>query len=374
MGSRRVAASPTGVIGSRRADDAHAGMATVLASFPNTKEQVVKPAQRYLGHAQTGPAYLAPALVAAALSLGASHTHPQTYPSKPIRVIVPFAPGGSTDILARLIAQHLGDSLGQQVLVDNRPGGGSVIGTELAAKSAPGGYTLLMVSTSTVTLPALQRKLPYDTLRDLTPVTQLVSSPNVLVVHPSLPVKSVRDLIALARARPHQIAYGSGGNGTSTHLGAEILGLAAGVRMTHVPYKGTNPATVALLSGDVSWQFSAILSIMPHIKTGRLRPVAVSSARRSPVLPEIPPVADTLPGFEASPWTGVSVPAGTSREIVARLHQEIARGFNSTETRERLMRDGNEVVTSTPEEFDAFFQAQMAKWGKVIKQANISIN
>jgi tripartite-type tricarboxylate transporter receptor subunit TctC len=315
-------------------------------------------------------------VTAAAITLcaGVPIANAQTYPTKPIRIIVPFAPGGATDILARLAAKSLSDSLGQQAIVDNRPGGGSVIGTELAAKSAPDGHTLLMVSTSTVTLPALAKKLPYDTLRDLAPLTQLVSSPNVLVVHPSLPVKSVRELVALARARPDQVAFGSGGNGTSTHLGAEILGLMAGVRMTHVPFKGANPSTVAVLSGEVSWQLSAILSTMPHIRAGKLRPIAVSSLRRSPVLPDVPPVADTLPGFEASPWTGVSVPAGTPKEIVTRIQQEIAKGFNSGETRGRLERDGNEVVTSTPEEFDAFFRAQMAKWGKVIREANIRVD
>ena len=314
-------------------------------------------------------------LICIAIAAGMSTTAvAQTYPTKPIRIIAPFAPGGATDILARLVAQSLSASLGQQAIVENRAGGGSVIGTEVAAKAPPDGHMLLMVSTSTVTLPALSRKLPYDTLRDLTPVTQLVSSPNVLVVHPSLPVKSVRDLIALARARPNQIAYGSGGNGTSTHLGGEILAQTAGVRMTHVPYKGANPSTIAVLSGDVSWQLSAILSTMPHITAGKLRPIAVSSLKRSPVLPDVPPVADTLPGFEASPWTGVSVPAGTPKEIIVRLHQEIAKGFNSGETRERLTRDGNEVVTSTPEEFDIFFRGQMAKWGKLIRDANISVN
>jgi len=317
-----------------------------------------------------GMSHLLCALLACAASGVASA---QAWPAKPIRIIAPFAPGGATDILARLVAQTLTSALGQQAIVENRAGGGSVIGTELAAKATPDGHTLVMVSTSTVTLPALSKKLPYDTLRDLATVTQLVSSPNVLVVHPSLPVKTVRDLIALARARPDQIAYGSGGNGTSTHLGGEILVLTAGVRMTHVPFKGANPSTIAVLSGDVAWQLSAIISTLPHIKAGKLRPIAVSSARRSPVLPDVPPVADTLPGFEASPWTGVSVPAGVPKEIVARLQQEIAKGFNSGETRERLLRDGNEVVTSTPEEFDAFFRAQMVKWGKLIKDANISV-
>ena len=294
-----------------------------------------------------------------------------TYPVKPIRIIVPFAPGGATDILARLIQQTLTESLKQQAIVDNRPGGGSVIGTELAAKSAPDGYTLLMTSTSTVTLPSLTAKLPYDTLRDLAPVTQLVSSPNVLVVHPSLPVKSVKDLIALARSRPEQIAFGSGGNGTSTHLGAVILGQVADVRMTHVPFKGANPSTIAVLSGEVAWQLSAIISTLPHVQAGKLRAIAVSSLKRSAVLPEVPAISETLPGFEASPWTGVSVPTGTPKEIVARLHQEIQKGYNSGETRERLLRDGNEIVTSAPGEFDAFFRAQMAKWGKVIRDAGI---
>ncbi len=298
----------------------------------------------------------------------------QPYPSKPIRLIVPFAPGGATDILARLISQSLTESLRQQVIVENRAGGGSVIGTEVAAKSAPDGYTLLMVSTSTVTLPSLTTKLPYDTLRDLAPVTQLVSSPNILVVHPSLPVKSVKDLIALARARPDQIAFGSGGNGTSTHLGGVILGQVTGVRMTHVPFKGANPSTIAVMSGEVAWQLSAIISTLPHVKSGRLRAIAVSSLQRSAVLPDVPTVAETLPGFEASPWTGVSVPAGTPKDIVARLHQEIQKGYNSGETRERLRRDGNEIVTSTPDEFEPFFRAQMAKWGKVIRDANIRLD
>ena len=297
----------------------------------------------------------------------------QAYPVKPVRIIVPFAPGGATDSLARLIAQTLTESFKQQMIVENRAGGGSIIGTELAAKAAPDGYTLLMVSTSTVTLPSLAPKLPYDTLRDLAPVTQLVASPNVLVVHPSLPVKSVKDLIALARTRPDQIAFGSGGNGTSTHLGAVILGQVSGVRMTHVPFKGANPSTIAVLSGEVAWQLSAIISTLPHVNAGRLRAIAVSSVKRSAVLPEVPAIAETLPGFEASPWTGVSVPAGTPKEIVARLHQEIHQSYNSGETRERLLRDGNEIVTSTPEDFDAFFRAQITKWGKVIRDANIRL-
>lgn len=313
---------------------------------------------------------------AAGLSVlaGAGVSHGQTFPAKPIRIIVPFAPGGATDILGRLVAQKLTEDFGQQVIVENRAGGGTVIGTEIVAKSPADGYTLLMASTSTATNPSLLRKLPFDTLRDLTAVTQLVSSPNVLVVHPSLPVKSVRELIALARAKPDQIAFGSGGNGTSTHLGGEILPLMAGVRMVHVAYKGAGPATIAVMSGEISWQLVAILSAVPHIRSGRLRAIAVSSVQRASILPDVPPVADTLPGFEASPWTGVSAPAGTPKDVISRLHQAIVKGFTAPETRERLAQDGNEVVVSTPEQFDVFFRAQMEKWAKVIKGAGIQLN
>jgi tripartite-type tricarboxylate transporter receptor subunit TctC len=313
-------------------------------------------------------------LLLALSSLCAGASHAQQYPSRPLRIVAPFAPGGSTDILARLVAQKLSEGLGQQAIVDNRAGGGSVIGTDIAAKSPPDGYTLLIVSTSTVTAPSLVRKLPYDTVRDFAQVIQLVSSPNVLTVHPSLPVKSVRELIAVARSRPGQVAFGSGGNGTSTHLGGEILKMMAGVDMVHVPYKGTGPATIALLSGDISWQLGAILSTMPLIKAGKLRAIAVSSARRSAVLPDVPPVADTLPGFEASPWTGVSAPAATPRDIIARLNAEIAKGFTAPDTRDRLARDGNDVVANSPEEFDAFFRAQIDKWARVIKAANIRVD
>ena len=242
----------------------------------------------------------------------------QTYPAKPIRLVAPFAPGGSTDILARMVAQKLTEAWGQQVNVDNRAGGGSVIGTDIVAKAAPDGYTLVMTSTSTATAPSLVKKLPYDTLRDLVPVIQLVSTPNVLVVHPSLPVRGVRDLIELARARPDQIAFGSGGNGTSTHLGGEILRMMANVRMTHVPFKGGAPSVTSLMSGEVSWVFSAILPVAPLIKAGRLRAIAVSSAKPSAALPGVQPVGATLVGFDTSPW-----PAWPRR---ARRRRNLSRG------------------------------------------------
>jgi tripartite-type tricarboxylate transporter receptor subunit TctC len=297
----------------------------------------------------------------------------QTFPAKPMRLIVPFAPGGSTDILARLAAQKLTEAWGQQVNVENRAGGGSVIGTDLVAKAAPDGYTLVMTSTSTATAPSLMKKLPYDTLRDLTPVIQLVSTPNALVVHPSLPVNSVRELIVLARTRPDQIAFGSGGNGTSTHLGGEILRLMAGVRMTHVPFKGAAPSITSLMSGEVSWVFSAILPALPLIKAGRLRAIAVSSARPTHALPGVPSVGDTLPGFDTSPWTGVAAPGATPKEIILRLNQEIARGYSAPDVRARLLREGNDVVLNSPEQFEAFFRGEMEKWAKVITAAGIAI-
>jgi tripartite-type tricarboxylate transporter receptor subunit TctC len=308
-----------------------------------------------------------------ALLLAIGSASAQTYPSKPIRLVAPFAPGGSTDILARLVAQKLTEAWGQQVNVDNRAGGGSVIGTDIVAKSAPDGYTLVMTSTSTATAPSLVRKLPYDTLRDLAPVIQLVSTPNVLVVHPSLPVRNVRELIALARARPDQIAFGSGGNGTSTHLGGEILRLMANVRMTHVPFKGTAPSITSLMSGDVSWVFSAILPALPLIKAGRLRAIAVSGARPTSALPGVPPVGETLNGFDTSPWTGVAVQGATPKDLITRLNQTIAQGYSAPDVRERLQREGNDVALNTPEQFDVFFRGEMDKWAKVIKAAGIAI-
>jgi tripartite-type tricarboxylate transporter receptor subunit TctC len=315
--------------------------------------------------------YLAATTLALLSVLSAAHAQP--YPTKSIRLVAPFAPGGSTDILARLVAQKLTEAWGQQINVDNRAGGGSVIGTDIVAKSAPDGYTLVMTSTSTATAPSLVRKLPYDTLRDLAPVIQLVSTPNVLVVHPSLPVKSVAELIALARARPDQIAFGSGGNGTSTHLGGEILRLMANVRMTHVPFKGTAPSITSLMSGDVSWVFSAILPALPLIKAERLRAIAVSSAKPTSALPGVRPVGDTLKGFDTSPWTGVAVQGATPKDIILRLNQAIALGYSAPEVRERLQREGNDVVLNTPEQFDVFFRGEMDKWAKVIKAAGIAI-
>ena len=287
---------------------------------------------------------------------------------------MPFAPNGPNDILARMVGQKLTAAWKQQVIVDNRPGGGTVIGTELAARSAPDGYALLMVSTSTAVNPSLKKSLPYDTIKDFAPVIELAASPNVLVVHPSLPVRSVRDLLRLAKSKPGAINYASGGTGTATHLAGALLCITGGVRMTHVPYKGAGPATIDLLSGEVSWMFGTILPTLPHIKSGRLRAIGVSSEKRSPALPDVPAIAETLPGFEATSWYGIFAPAGTPKTTIVKLNAEIARILQSPDVRDYLLRQGATPVGDTPEKFDAHFREQIAKWGKVIKQAGITAN
>jgi len=306
--------------------------------------------------------------------LTASQALAQSYPSKPIRIIVPFGVGGPNDLLARIVGQKLTESWGQQAIVDNRPGGGTIIGTEIAARAAPDGHTLMIAAASHATNPSRLRKLPFDPLADFAPVSLLGFSPTALIVHPSMPVKSVRDLIAVAKSRPGEIAFGSGGNGTAIHLAFEVLCLQAGVRMIHVPFNGQAPALLSVMRGDVPWMFAGILPTLPHIKSGRLRAIAVSSAKRTTVLPDVPPVADTLPGFQAVPWYGVFVPAGTPKDVISKLSQEIANTLRAPDMRERLGREGVEVVAGTPEQFGAFFRAEIDKWAKVIKTAGIQLD
>ncbi|MBI4293524.1 MAG: tripartite tricarboxylate transporter substrate binding protein [Betaproteobacteria bacterium] len=314
-----------------------------------------------------------PALLLCALIASAPGVLAQTFPTKPIRIIVPVASGGPNDILARLAGQKLTEAWGQQVIVDNRPGAGGTIGAELAARAVPDGHTLLMVAPNHATNPTLMRKLPFDTLRDFSPVILLAMAPHVLLVHPTVPVKSVQELIALGKASPGKIAFGSGGNGTSIHLTAEIFCLKAGLKMVHVPYKGQMPAITDLIRGEVSWMFAGIAPTMPFIKAGKLRPIAVSSLQRASALPDVPPVADTMPGFEASSFYGLFVPSATPKDVIGKLNREIAKAFRSPDMRERLARDGTEVVAGSPEEFDAFFRAEIQKWAQVIKQAGIRI-
>lgn len=297
----------------------------------------------------------------------------QPFPVKPIRIVVPFTPGGPNDILARLIGQRYTAVWGQQTIVDNRPGGGTVIGSDIVAKAAPDGYTLLMVSTSHAANPSLIPKLPFDTLHDFAAVGQAVSSPNVLVVHPSIPARNTHDLINIAKARPGQITFASGGSGAATHLAGELLKIMAGVEMTHIPYKGAGPATIDLISGQVTWMFGTILPTLPHVRAGKLRALAVSGKQRAAVLPDVPTIAEHVPGFEASSWYGVFAPAAIPADVIAKLNQEMARALTPADVRARLAAEGSEVVAGSPEDFMTLFRAEAAKWARVIKQAGIRL-
>lgn len=299
----------------------------------------------------------------------------QTYPAKPIRLISPYAPGGGTDILARLIGQKLAENFGQPVIVENRPGAGGIIGTEIVAKSPADGYTIMLASPSPIVVaPHLHKKLAYNPLKDLAPITLISVVPAVLVVHPSLPAKSVRELIALASSKPGRLTFSSSGNGGTGHLAGEMLKMMSGVDMVHVPYKGTGPATTAVLSGEVSLSFGNIISLLPHVKANRLRAVAVTTPKRSPVLPDIPALAETLAGYSAGPWYGVLAPTGTPQDIIAKLNQEIVKILRSPEVKQNLSSEGADPVGSTPGEFAAHLKAETERWGKVVRQARMKID
>jgi len=293
------------------------------------------------------------------------------FPSRPIRMIVPFAPQGPNDLLARMVGLKLTESWGQSVVVDNRPGGGTVIGTELAVRAPADGHTLLMVSLSTAVNPVLQKKLPFNTAKDLVPLINLAFSPNLLVTHPALAANNIAQLLALAKAKPGGVIFASGGSGSTTHLAAELLALMGGVKMTHVPYKGASPATIDLLAGRVNWMFGTILPTLPHVKAGKLRALGVSSPKRIATLPDVPAIAETLPGFEAVSFYGVAAPAGVPRPVMAKLNAEMARIVNTPETREQLRLQGADAVGDSQAEFTVFFKSQMSKWAKVIREAGI---
>ena len=299
----------------------------------------------------------------------------QGYPVKPVRLIVPFPAGGATDIVARLVAQKLTESLGQQVIVDNRGGAGGTIGSDNAAKSPPDGYTLLMATSSTHAIaPSLYSKLPYDPVRDFSPVTLIASATILLAVHPSVPAKSVRELIAIAKKQPNALSFASSGNGGISHLVGEHFKSVAGVQMLHVPYKGDTPALIDLVGGQVHLMFGTAVSFLPYVKTGRLNALAVTNAKRSPIVPNVPTVAESgLPGFEALQWFGIFVPAGTSKDVIARLNAEIVKALKLPDVRERLTSLGAEIVGGTPEQFAAFQKTDTAKWAKVVKESGAKI-
>jgi tripartite-type tricarboxylate transporter receptor subunit TctC len=297
----------------------------------------------------------------------------QEYPARSVRLVIPFAPGGSNDILGRLIAARLGETLGQQVVADNRPGAGGSIGAELAAKAIPDGYTLLIGHIGTLAVnPTLYRKLGYNPVTDFQPISMIAKVPNIMVVHPSLPVKSVKDLIALARAKPGALVYGSGGSGGAGHLATEYFKLMAKIELVHVPYKGTGPALIDLLAGQTQLVFAGVPGIATHVRSGKLRPLGVSTASRLAVFAELPTIAEAgVPGYEATQWYGILAPAGTPRPVVDKLNREIVTGLKSRQLHERLVADGSEPFSSTPEEFAAFIKTEIARWAPVIKTAGI---
>jgi tripartite-type tricarboxylate transporter receptor subunit TctC len=298
------------------------------------------------------------------------------YPTKPIRLVVPFPPGGATDILARAVAQKLGETWGQSVVVDNRPGAGGNIGTELVAKAAPDGYTLEMGTVGTHAINAsLYAKIPYDHVKDFAPVILVAGVPNVLEVNPSVPVNSVQELIAYAKANPGKLNFASSGAGTSIHLSGELFKVMAGVQMTHVPYKGSSPALQDLLGGQVQLMFDNLPPSLPQIKAGKLRALAVTSATRAPALPDVPTIAESgLPGFEASSWFGIVAPAGTPPAIIAKLNTEVAKWLASPEGKEKLVSIGANAGGGSPEDFARHIQAETAKWAKVVKESGAKVD
>ena len=311
-------------------------------------------------------------IVTVALLASAAVAQAQQYPSKPIRIVVGFAAGGPSDVAARTIAQKLTEKWGQQVIVDIRPGAGGNIATEIVAKAPADGYTLLEPAFAHAVNPFLYSKLPFDAVKDFAPVLLFASIANVLVVHPSIPARSVKELIAFAKTRPGELTAGSAGNGTASHLAVELLNLMGGIKTTHVPYKGLAPAHTELMGGQLSMLFDGIVTGMPAVKAGRLRALGVTTVKRWQGTPDIPTMAEAgLAGFEVNSWYGLLAPAGTPREIIMRLNSEVGRALREPDARERLYSIGAEPMNGTPEEFTAYIAAEMAKWSKVVKTAGL---
>ena len=296
----------------------------------------------------------------------------QSYPTRAIKLVVPSSPGGGTDIVARILGQKLSEQLGQQFVVENRAGAGTVIGNDAVAKSAPDGYTLLMGLSTLAINPSMYAKLPYDALRDFAPISQSVSACNILILHPSVPAKTVVELIALARAKPGSLTFGSAGMGTNPHLSGELFKSLARIDMVHVPFKGSGQSIISQVAGEIAANFPSVPTAMPYVKAGRLRGIGVTTLRRVEVLPDVPSIAEAgLPGYEATQWFGLLAPAGTPRPIIDRLYQESLRALRSADMKERMTAEGLEVVGSTPEEFASYIRSETEKWTQVIKAAGI---
>ena len=311
-------------------------------------------------------------ITAVAAAISASAAHAQTYPAKPIRLVVGFPAGGPTDIVSRTLAPKLNEALGQTVVVDNRAGAGGVIATEQVAKAPPDGYTLLMGTIGGIAVSmSLHPNRGYDTLRDLAPITQAVTVTNLLVVHPTVPAKSVKELLAMARSKPGRLNYASSGNGTVTHLAGELLKLMGKVDIVHVPFKGGAPALTALISGEVDMSYENSLVVTPHVKAGKVKALAVTGAKRSQLMPELPTIAETLPGYNASGWYGVFAPAATPKSVIARVHAESAKALRMPDVVRTLSSQGAEPVGNTPEEFAAFVRSEIAKWANLVKVAKM---
>lgn len=311
-------------------------------------------------------------LIALALAAAGTAAYAQSYPVRTVRVVVPYAPGGNTDFTARVVAQKLTDVFGQQIVVENRPGGATNIGSDLVAKAVPDGYTILMGGASNAINMSLIAKMPYDTLRDFAPVSHCVTGANVLSVHPSLPAKNLKELIALAKARPGQLRFGSSGIGSSNQMAGELLKMMAGINIEHVPYKGNAPALTDTIGGHIEMMFSGVPSLLPHIQSGLLRGIAIGSLKRFPALPNTPTFDESgLKGYEATTWFGLMAPVKTPRDIVVRLSVETDRILKSQEVRERFLVEGLEPIGGTPESFAQFIRAEIDKYAKVVKAGNL---
>lgn len=313
-----------------------------------------------------------PAIVLFLSLFGAGHA--QQYPTKPIRMVIPFAAGGATDTVVRIVATRLPQTLGEQVVIDNRTGAGGLIGTDVAAQATPDGYTLLATGTPHVIVPHLYKKVPYDALRDFDPIMQIGTQPYGLTVHPSLGVHTVKELIALAKQHPGQINYASSGNGGAQHLFAAMFVSMAGIDMTHVPYKGSGLARADLLGGQVKVGCLGISSILNQHKAGQLRIIAVTSAKRSPELPDVPSISETIPGYDASLWTGLFAPHGTPRTVIARIHSDVSKLLETAEVKSAFARVGTYPIATSPREFQEYVKAEYAKWGKVVRDVHLQIN